>query len=235
MPAAVRHRRKQSAPFCGGGGGGWLLWWCRACSEWRCPKQARCARSRRVAPLLVLTFRRPVPCPTVSADISVHELRLQLSSDDPAQLLVVNRKGVILHASTGVASALKDSVAVGGATSSGPRFGGVTGHVGHLGDGTRAHHTIQNSGTGIVFGADLLTGFTLYDFLPAPWKDMHVRFLKDITSSSPPTRSLWSCRKAAPQPTLELRTMTGRPLYMQVSITSGDLNGESTHVIGLQR
>eukprot|EP00198_Chlamydomonas_reinhardtii_P014423 XP_001703760.1 predicted protein [Chlamydomonas reinhardtii] len=95
--------------------------------------------------------------------------------------------------------------------------------------------TTQNSGTGMVFGADLLTGFTLYDFLPAPWKDMHVRFLKDITSSSPPTRSLWSCRKAAPQPTLELRTMTGRPLYMQVSITSGDLNGESTHVIGLQR
>ncbi|PNW87843.1 hypothetical protein CHLRE_01g004124v5 [Chlamydomonas reinhardtii] len=183
---------------------------------------------------------QPVPCTVtmvenLSADISVHELRLQLSSDDPAQLLVVNRKGVILHASTGVASALKDSVAVGGATSSGPRFGGVTGHVGHLGDGTRAHHTIQNSGTGIVFGADLLTGFTLYDFLPAPWKDMHVRFLKDITSSSPPTRSLWSCRKAAPQPTLELRTMTGRPLYMHVSITSGDLNGESTHVIGLQR
>ncbi|PNW87839.1 hypothetical protein CHLRE_01g003950v5 [Chlamydomonas reinhardtii] len=184
---------------------------------------------------------QPVPCTVtvienISADISVHELRLQLSSDDPAQLLVVNRKGVILHASTGVASALKDSVAVGGATSSGPRFGGVTGSLpGQMGGASALAPTTQNSGTGMVFGADLLTGFTLYDFLPAPWKDMHVRFLKDITSSSPPTRSLWSCRKAAPQPTLELRTMTGRPLYMQVSITSGDLNGESTHVIGLQR
>ncbi|KAG2435420.1 hypothetical protein HYH02_011920 [Chlamydomonas schloesseri] len=189
---------------------------------------------------------QPVPCnvtvvETTSAEISVHELRLQLASDDPAQLLVVNRKGVILHASTELASALKDTVHAGGggagaAAHTGPRFGGVSGHVGHLGGGARAvSHAIQNNGTGFVFGADLLTGFTLCDFLPAPWKSMHVRFLKDITSSSPPTRSLWSCRKPAAQPTLELRSMTGRSLYMHVSITTGDLNGESTHVISLQR
>ncbi|KAG2423147.1 hypothetical protein HXX76_015532 [Chlamydomonas incerta] len=189
----------------------------------------------------------PVPCTVtvienLSADISVHEVRLQLASDDPAQLLVVNRKGVILHASTELASALKDTVHAGagsgGATGAtgGPRFGGVTGHVGHLTGGSRAaSHAIQNNGTGFVFGADLLTGFTLCDFLPAPWKDMHLRFLKDITSSAPPTRSLWSCRKAAQQPTLELRTMTGRPLYMHLSITTGDINGESTHVISLQK
>ncbi len=159
----------------------------------------------------------------------MHELRLQLASDDPAQLLVVNRKGVILHASTELASALKDSVTAGGC--GGPRFGGVTGGQ----TGARLAGGGGGSGGGLVFGADLLTGFTLCDFLPAPWKDMHVRFLKDITSSSPPTRSLWSCRKAAPQPTLELRSMTGRPLYVQLSITTGDLNGESTHVISLQR
>ncbi|KAG2423146.1 hypothetical protein HXX76_015531 [Chlamydomonas incerta] len=177
---------------------------------------------------------QPVPCrvtivPSGSNETPVHEVRLQLASDDPAQLLVVNRKGVILHASTELASALKDSVSAGGG--GGPRFGGVAGHVGARVAGANT----LGSGGAFVFGADLLTGFTLCDFLPAPWKDMHARLLKDITSSSPPTRSLWSCRKAAQQPTLELRTMTGRPLYMHVSITSGDLNGESTHVIGLTR
>ncbi|KAG2435418.1 hypothetical protein HYH02_011919 [Chlamydomonas schloesseri] len=179
---------------------------------------------------------QPVPCnvtvvETTSAEISVHELRLQLASDDPAQLLVVNRKGSILHASTELASALKDSAAAGTA-GGGPRFGGVTGQISSRIAGAGG---LSGGGGGFVFGADLLTGFTLCDFLPAPWKDMHVRFLKDITSSSPPTRSLWSCRKAAAQPTLELRSMTGRPLYMHVSITTGDLNGESTHVISLQR
>ncbi|KAG2423149.1 hypothetical protein HXX76_015534 [Chlamydomonas incerta] len=184
----------------------------------------------------------PVPCTVtvienLSADISVHEVRLQLASDDPAQLLVVNRKGVILHASTELASALKDSVAAGGTTDMGPRFGGVAGHTHGGTNNARSTAAAQQhtAGIGFVFGADLLTGFTLCDFLPAPWKDMHLRFLKDITSSSPPTRSLWSCRKAAQQPTLELRTMTGRPLYMQVSVTTGDLNGDSTHVISLQK
>ncbi|KAG2435422.1 hypothetical protein HYH02_011922 [Chlamydomonas schloesseri] len=179
---------------------------------------------------------QPVPCrvtilPSSSHDTPVHELHLQLVSDDPAQLLVVNRKGSILHASTDLASALKDSAAAGTA-GGGPRFGGVTGQISSRIAGAGG---LSGGGGGFVFGADLLTGFTLCDFLPAPWKDMHVRFLKDITSSSPPTRSLWSCRKAAAQPTLELRSMTGRPLYMHVSITTGDLNGESTHVISLQR
>jgi hypothetical protein len=27
-------------------------------------------------------------------------------------------------------------------------------------------------------GADQLNGFTLHDFLPAPWKDLHVKHLK---------------------------------------------------------
>ena len=170
--------------------------------------------------------------PTGSTETPVHELRLQLASDDPAKLLVVNRKGVILHASTELASALKDSMTGGGHNKHGHTQLGSAFGEGLLGGGGSG---AAGGGGGFVFGADLLTGFTLCEFLPAPWKDMHVRFLKDITSSSPPTRSLWSCRKAAPQPTLELRTMTGRPLYMQVSITSGDLNGESTHVIGLQR
>ncbi|KAG2423145.1 hypothetical protein HXX76_015530 [Chlamydomonas incerta] len=178
---------------------------------------------------------QPVPCrvtivPSGSNETPVHEVRLQLASDDPAQLLVVNRKGVILHASTELASALKDSVAGGGHHKHGhTQLGSAFGEELLGGGGGGAN------GGAFVFGADLLTGFTLCDFLPAPWKDMHARLLKDITSSSPPTRSLWSCRKAAQQPTLELRTMTGRPLYMHVSITSGDLNGESTHVIGLTR
>ncbi|KAG2435423.1 hypothetical protein HYH02_011923 [Chlamydomonas schloesseri] len=179
---------------------------------------------------------QPVPCrvtivPSSSLETPVHELRLQLVSEDPAQLLVVNRKGVILHASTELASALKDTVAMGGHNKSGHTQLGSAFGEGLLGGGGAG----GASGGGIVFGADLLTGFTLCDFLPAPWKDMHVRLLKDVTSSSPPTRSLWSCRKAAPQPTLELHSMTGRPLYMHVSITTGDLNGESTHVISLQR
>ncbi|PNW87845.1 hypothetical protein CHLRE_01g004157v5 [Chlamydomonas reinhardtii] len=212
-----------------------LLTWAKVGSS---QQQLSAATSQGLQCLLAHKYNSyPVPCrvtitPSGSTETPVHELRLQLASDDPAKLLVVNRKGVILHASTELASALKDSMTGGGHNKHGHTQLGSAFGEGLLGGGGSG---AAGGGGGFVFGADLLTGFTLCEFLPAPWKDMHVRFLKDITSSSPPTRSLWSCRKAAPQPTLELRTMTGRPLYMQVSITSGDLNGESTHVIGLQR
>ena len=34
-------------------------------------------------------------------------------------------------------------------------------------------------------GADQLAGFTLHDFLPAPWKDLHAKFLKVWTGLLP--------------------------------------------------
>ncbi|GFR46564.1 hypothetical protein Agub_g8156, partial [Astrephomene gubernaculifera] len=89
----------------------------------------------------------------------------------------------------------------------------------------------------------------LRDFLPPPWKDMHVKYLRDITALSPASRSLWTCRKMPPPssasvtagsspppgPTLELRTASGNPLFMRVSVSTVEMAGEPTHVIRLAR
>ncbi|EFJ45151.1 hypothetical protein VOLCADRAFT_94559 [Volvox carteri f. nagariensis] len=190
----------------------------------------------------------------INADIPMLEIRIQMDRA-PAQILVTNRRGTIVHASLGLVTAFKD-VARGGVPASkfgysgGGGLGGASGGFSHGGGGgggvggrfaggASALLSGQAGSTlGAVPGADELLGFTLFDFMPAPWKDMHMKFLKDTAAtSSPASRNHWSCRKVSlPGPTLELRTAGGKPLYMNVCVSSMDTAaGESTHVIRLAR
>ncbi|KAG2488470.1 hypothetical protein HYH03_012975 [Edaphochlamys debaryana] len=173
-------------------------------------------------------------------DAPIHEVRVRLVAPDPPQLMVVSRKGAILHASTELAVRLKDAAGRTGHGPAGPlaAAGGVAGawaapEVGGDGAGVEGGGPI-----GAASGSQLLTGFKLPDFLPSPWKEMHVKLLKDTTAQSPPARSHWSCRQGGPNtpgPTLELRTITGQPLRVTVSVTTRDLSGEPTHVIRMGR
>ncbi|KAG2494507.1 hypothetical protein HYH03_007275 [Edaphochlamys debaryana] len=187
------------------------------------------------------------PCPvtvTVFAgashtqhDLAIHELRIRLVNPNPPQLLVANRKGVILHASPELAAALKDTFG------SGQHMSG-TGGDGGSGGGTIAPlgQTPGGAANGVSSSAvEQLAGFTLQDFLPAPWKDTHVKLLKELTAFSPPSRTPFSCRKGlmpgggAVGPTLELRTVGGKPLYMAVAVTTSDMGGEPTHVVRMAK
>ncbi|KAG2494504.1 hypothetical protein HYH03_007272 [Edaphochlamys debaryana] len=172
-------------------------------------------------------------------DLPMHELRLRLVNPNPPQLLVASRKGVILHASPELAAALKDTAGAGGRKTGGGVDGGVSGGMGPLGQQTGAAGHTGTGGGGSA--ADQLSGFTLQDFLPSPWKDTHAKLLKDITALSPPGRTPFSCRKGLMPgggtvgPTLELRTVSGKPLYMAVAVTTNDMGGEPTHVVRMAK
>ncbi|KAG2494508.1 hypothetical protein HYH03_007276 [Edaphochlamys debaryana] len=190
------------------------------------------------------------PCPvtvTVFAgashtqhDLPIHELRIRLVNPNPPQLLVANRKGVILHTSPELAASLKDTAGsgrrragLGGDAESG---GGTIAPLGHKLDALGVASTEVGSSA-----FDQLAGFTLQDFLPPPWKDTHAKLLKEITALSPPGRTPFSCRKGlmpgggAVGPTLELRTVSGKPLYMAVAVTTSDMGGEPTHVVRMAK
>ncbi|GLI61040.1 hypothetical protein VaNZ11_003192 [Volvox africanus] len=186
---------------------------------------------------------------TAHADIPMFEVRIQLDAV-PTQLLAANRKGSIVYASLELAANLKD---VTRNVAGGPKFGG-----GGSGGGTAVGlGFLQGAGgggggprlggapggllpgqpaanTGALLEVDELSGYTVFDFMPPPWKDMHMKFLKDATTANAPVRNQWSCRKASlPGPTLELRAASGRPLYMSVSVTNIDMAGETSHVVRL--
>ncbi|GLC41265.1 hypothetical protein PLESTM_001177800 [Pleodorina starrii] len=185
-----------------------------------------------------------------NSDIPVLEVRIKLDSA-PAQLLVVNRRGAVVHVSTDLVGVFKDAHRAGMA---GNKFGSVAGGAG---GGTAALLQSADSGggggggarfggpgvgqagvavVGAVTGADDVAGYTLFDFMPAPWKEMHMKFLKDSATVSPPARNQWSCRKATlPGPTLELRTAAGKPLYMHVSVANAEVAGETSHVVRLAK
>ncbi|GFR46429.1 hypothetical protein Agub_g7933, partial [Astrephomene gubernaculifera] len=92
---------------------------------------------------------------------------------------------------------------------------------------------------GLVAGPEALSGYTLLDFLPQPWKDVHSKLLKSTTSVTPTVNLPGQCRRAGrsppPGPTLELRTASGKPLFMRVSVSTVDIAGEPTHVIRLAK
>ncbi|KAG2488471.1 hypothetical protein HYH03_012976 [Edaphochlamys debaryana] len=172
-------------------------------------------------------------------DAPIHEVRVRLVAPDPPQLMVVSRKGAILHASTELAVRLKDAAGRTGHGPAGPLAGGGMGGAWAAPEGGGEGAGAEGGGSsGAASGSQLLTGFKLPDFLPSPWRDMHVKLLKDTTAQSPPARSHWSCRQGGPNtpgPTLELRTITGQPLFVTVSVTTRDLSGEPTHVIRMGR
>ncbi|KXZ45668.1 hypothetical protein GPECTOR_52g66 [Gonium pectorale] len=179
------------------------------------------------------TTRVPAFVRVVSASgtggVPMYELRVSLCAD-PTQLLVVNNKGAVLHVSTDLADTLKGTGGRGscnglplpGSLPNGHDNGQPGGDVGQL------------PGDGLVLATDLLAGYTLADFLPPPWRDMHIRYLKSTTVLSPPARGQLSCRKGGLlRPILEMRTATGNPLYMRVAVTTSEMAGELTHAVRL--
>ncbi|KAG2495534.1 hypothetical protein HYH03_006477 [Edaphochlamys debaryana] len=162
------------------------------------------------------------------------ELRLKLASPEPLLLLVSDRKGGIRFASPQLAAMLCPRgapVAAAAAAEGGAAEGGEGG----------APAAGAGAGGGPL-ARGLAQGYTLRDFMPQPWRDMHVKLLRDVTGSTtgPPGRAAWSCRNGggAPNghgPTLELRTSHGQPLYMHVAVGTTDMLGEQLHVVRMAR
>ncbi|GIL50716.1 hypothetical protein Vafri_6834 [Volvox africanus] len=181
-------------------------------------------------------IRNPLKCTlTIIASAStdspvVHEFRIKVDRD-PVQLLAVNRKGIILHASAELAARFKER--------SGAHLGGLG--EGHAGHGHEGHHQIAQ-GEGMLEVGNMmnssaaLNGYTLFDFLSPAWKEMHFKLLKEITTVSPQPVSELSCRKSAlAGPTLEMRTAGGRPIYMHVGVATTEVQGEMVHIVHMAR
>ncbi|EFJ45146.1 hypothetical protein VOLCADRAFT_94549 [Volvox carteri f. nagariensis] len=187
------------------------------------------------------TLTLPEP---VDTEAPVHEVRFRTTESDQSQLLVVNRKGNILHAASELATSLKDAGGVtlgviAGSTGHGGGVGhGSAGGGGGLGHGGAAGANSVAMAAGLPVGpsADQLAGFTLCDFLPTPWKEMHIKHLKATTNTCPVSRNPWTCRKEATTgPTLEMRSTSGKPLFVRVSVSTADVAGELNHVIRVTR
>ncbi|PNH12169.1 Tiny macrocysts protein C [Tetrabaena socialis] len=165
---------------------------------------------------------------TTNADApgaTICEIRVRLVASEPAQLLVVNRKGAIKFASTELVMTLRDK---------GKAAPGVAQHSCEVGD-TNAPHM---GGTSADNGAGL-EAYNLSEFLPPFWKETHMKLMKETTTMTRTTaaaRGMWSCRGGAAQgPTLELWAMSGKAVYMHVRVATVESQGEMTHVVRLTR
>ncbi|GLC56222.1 hypothetical protein PLESTB_001081300 [Pleodorina starrii] len=178
--------------------------------------------------------------------VILHEIRLQLENESEAEQLMVINRGSVVHASADLLTSLYDVdgamllAAAHGVNGQGGS-GGVYGPGGGLGPAGAAARVSAHDSPAFGFGlglpiGDHLASSTLGDFLPPPWKEAHTMFLKGSMAGSSAGSSPWSCRKAAlPGPTLELRSTSGKPLYMRVSVSTADVAGEPHHVIRLAR
>ncbi|GLC41288.1 hypothetical protein PLESTB_001078900 [Pleodorina starrii] len=194
-------------------------------------------------------------------DAAVYEVKIKLSEAELGrQMLVVNRKGTVLHSSPDLLTKLAglgvDGVGGGVACFAGNPLAGHNTRAGH-----NSHHSLPGGaaaggggGGGAnavaaaaaaaargpmgLIGTEQLAAYTLCDFLPTPWKEMHYKYLRgNVTVGPPSSRNPFTCRKDGPVlgPTLELRTAAGKPLYMHVSVSTADVAGEVNHVIRLAR
>ncbi|KXZ44102.1 hypothetical protein GPECTOR_73g623 [Gonium pectorale] len=177
---------------------------------------------------------------------AVHEVRVRLVAADPPQVLVVSGRGSIVHASPDLTAALRDfgsllnsrhrlgmGLGIGAAQCAAlTAAGGAAADADAAAAGLAAAHAVLQT-------ADALEGYSFFDFLPPPWRDMHTKFLRDTTTMSPPGRGALSCRRGShppqPGPTLELRTANGRPLHMHVAVATSDVDGEQLHVVHMAR
>ncbi|GLC42169.1 hypothetical protein PLESTM_001299600 [Pleodorina starrii] len=167
---------------------------------------------------------------TTTVTATVYELKIKVLSE-PAQLLTLNRKGAILHASPELVPLLihgeHDSSEHHLVVLNGGRQGGMpSGRGGNLAAGP-TH--------------DSLADFTISDFLSPAWRDLHTKLIRDVAvpaSSTPASAGQLqsSCRKSAqPGATLEMRTANGKELFMRVGVSTKEVQGEMIHVVQLER
>ncbi|EFJ45177.1 hypothetical protein VOLCADRAFT_94617 [Volvox carteri f. nagariensis] len=186
----------------------------------------------------------PVACAasivgTGTLDPSVLEIKIQLSCDGGSagqpQLLVVNRKGAIVHGSMEILARLSSLTDKSGAAQP---SGVLQAHRrASLGppslSGSAAVAAAPAALTpGLVTGAEQLAGFNLCDFLPSPWKEMHYKYLRGTTTTTPLSPNRWTCRNGSAMGfTTEMRTASGKPFFMRVSVATAEVAGELLHVI----
>ncbi|PNH03085.1 hypothetical protein TSOC_010874 [Tetrabaena socialis] len=145
-----------------------------------------------------------------TTDVLIHEVRIQLATTDRQHLLLIaNRKGAIKYASPGVASALLETG--GSEQRGGPRVSGF---------GAALHNLQGEEGARVAGSLQALDAFSLHDFLPSLCRAQHVKYLKLQTG-------------ALDGPTLELRSISGQPLYARTAVYSKDLGGETLHFVRL--
>lgn len=122
--------------------------------------------------------------PAINKTPSVYEVRILLESKSPP-LLVVNRKGVITHASYEAAATLLDKsghgrgAAFGGLHGMGSfeRGGGDNEEAGEC-TGVHTSSVYDGSVSSLTLPAAEMSSYTIFDFMPYPWKDICVRLTK---------------------------------------------------------
>ncbi|EFJ43613.1 hypothetical protein VOLCADRAFT_96265 [Volvox carteri f. nagariensis] len=181
-------------------------------------------------------FGHPLACEAAGrkldlGDAVLYEVRICRACPDPFLMLVTDRKGAIKFASPQLTSILcpRGSNAPGGQLSDGDAFK----------DRTDSHHKGSGHGLAILSGVaavhGLIGGYSLRDFLPHPWKDIHTKLLKDTSSSSSPpgasSRNLWSCTRPVGKGTsMELHDAHGTRFFMHVAVSSAEVVGEHLHI-----
>ncbi|GFR44799.1 hypothetical protein Agub_g6134 [Astrephomene gubernaculifera] len=202
------------------------------------PQGAMCLVSHR--------YSTPVPCMASIrhldlGDAPLFEIKIRRASPDPFLMLVTDRKGAIKFSTPQLAAVLtaRDHTVAGGLFAEGGMC--LTSHGDHHKAGSHHlganHHAAAAGGHHAMGSAQgLITGYTLQDFLPSPWKEMHGKLLKDLSTTTTAGRAQWSCRQQAGSgPSLQLHNTHGQSLYMHVNVSSSDSLGELQHIVRFVR
>ncbi|PNW76483.1 hypothetical protein CHLRE_11g467629v5 [Chlamydomonas reinhardtii] len=129
---------------------------------------------------------------------TIYEVQIKLMSDEPQLLMVVERKGVIRHMSGDLAKVLGVSQSAtgggdgkGGKGDKGAGAGSIAG-----GDGSMRKQTQADDQVMLELTSEAPQR-SLEEFLPAPWRHMHQKWLKHATTPSGAILSgAWGCRFA---------------------------------------
>ncbi|KAG2495798.1 hypothetical protein HYH03_006041 [Edaphochlamys debaryana] len=155
----------------------------------------------------------------VIMNANAYELRLQLLSDEPQLLMVVERKGSIRHMSGDLSKVL-----------------GISASGGSGGRGTNDQVMMELNDENPTHSLD--------DFLPSPWRHLNHRHLKHVSSTSPlQLATAWGCQTAIPSdgsaggagPTMRLVGLHGKPVFVWVAVMSREVGGEPVHVVRMAR
>ncbi|GIL60368.1 hypothetical protein Vafri_14969 [Volvox africanus] len=176
-------------------------------------------------------FYHPLACEAAGrkldlGDAMLYEVRICRSSMDPFLMLVTDRKGGIRFASPQLTSILC------------PRGGNAPGGQLNDSDAFKDRTDTQHKGhglailSGVAAAHGLIGGYNLRDFLPHPWKDIHIKLLKDTSSQASNSRSMWSCsRQQGKGTSMQMHDAHGQKLFMHVATTNMEVVGEHLHII----
>ncbi|GIL80540.1 hypothetical protein Vretimale_16032 [Volvox reticuliferus] len=176
-------------------------------------------------------FYHPLACEAAGrkldlGDAMMYEIRICRTSMEPFLMLVTDRKGAIKFASPQLTSILC------------PRGGNAPGGQLNDTDAFKDRTDTQHKGhglailSGVAAAHGLIGGYNLRDFLPHPWRDIHIKLLKDTSSQASNSRSLWSCtRQLGKGTSMEMHDAHGQKFFMHVAASNMEVVGEHLHII----